>query len=201
MQRKYLKLQRVKVKIAMLNVTNLNVGYGSFQALFNIDIDVRAGEAVAVIGPNGAGKTTLMRAISGLMPVKSGAINMEGTDVTKTPAHDIVKLGIAHVPEHRRLFPRMSVEDNLRMGSYAPQFRANYHKRLDFVYSLFPRMQERRNQLAGTMSGGEQQMCAIGRALMSDPKILLMDEPSAGLAPVRVQQVFDLINKITQHFD
>ena len=118
MQRKYLKLQRVKVKIAMLNVTNLNVGYGSFQALFNIDIDVKAGEAVAVIGPNGAGKTTLMRAISGLMPVKSGAINMEGTDVTKTPAHDIVKLGIAHVPEHRRLFPRMSVEDNLRMGSY-----------------------------------------------------------------------------------
>ena len=196
MQKKYLKLQRVKVKIAMLNVTNLNVGYGSFQALFNIDIDVNAGEAVAVIGPNGAGKTTLMRAISGLMPVKSGVINMEGTDVTKTPAHDIVKLGIAHVPEHRRLFPRMSVEDNLRMGSYAPQFRANYHKRLDFVYSLFPRMQERRNQLAGTMSGGEQQMCAIGRALMSDPKILLMDEPSAGLAPVIVQQVFDLINKI-----
>ena len=109
---------------------------------------------------------------------------------------DIVKLGIAHVPEHRRLFPRMSVEDNLRMGSYAPQFRANYNKRLEFVYSLFPRMQERRNQLAGTMSGGEQQMCAIGRALMSDPKILLMDEPSAGLAPVIVQQVFDLINKI-----
>ena len=126
MQKKYLKLQRVKVKTVMLNVTNLNVGYGSFQALFNIDIDVKAGEAVAVIGPNGAGKTTLMRAISGLMPVKKGAINMEGTDVTKTPAHDIVKLGIAHVPEHRRLFPRMSVEDNLRMGSYAPQFRANY---------------------------------------------------------------------------
>ena len=155
MQKKYLKLQRVKVKIVMLNVTNLNAGYGSFQALFDIDIDVKAGEAVAVIGPNGAGKTTLMRAISGLMPVKSGVINMEGTDVTKTPAHDIVKLGIAHVPEHRRLFPRMSVEDNLRMGSYAPQFRANYHKRLDFVYSLFPRMQERRNQLAGTMSGAE----------------------------------------------
>ena len=137
MQRKYLKLQRVKVKIAMLNVTNLNVGYGSFQALFNIDIDVKAGEAVAVIGPNGAGKTTLMRAISGLMPVKSGNIDMEGTEVTKTPAHDIVKLGIAHVPEHRRLFPRMSVEDNLRMGSYAPQFRANYHKRLILYIHYF----------------------------------------------------------------
>jgi branched-chain amino acid transport system ATP-binding protein len=180
----------------MLNVSNLNAGYGSFQALFDIDIKVNAGEAVAVIGPNGAGKTTLMRAISGLIPTKSGNINMEGTDVIKTPSHDIVKLGIAHVPEHRRLFPRMTVEDNLRMGAYSPQFRDNYHKRLDFVYSLFPRMQERKNQYAGTMSGGEQQMCAIGRALMSDPKILLMDEPSAGLAPVIVQQVFELIKKI-----
>jgi branched-chain amino acid transport system ATP-binding protein len=179
----------------MLNVSNLNAGYGSFQALFDIDIKVNAGEAVAVIGPNGAGKTTLMRAISGLIPTKSGNINMEGTDVIKTPSHDIVKLGIAHVPEHRRLFPRMTVEDNLRMGAYSPQFRDNYHKRLDFVYSLFPRMQERKNQYAGTMSGGEQQMCAIGRALMSDPKILLMDEPSAGLAPVIVQQVFELIKK------
>ena len=180
----------------MLNVSSLNAGYGSFQALFDIDIKVNAGEAVAVIGPNGAGKTTLMRAISGLITVKSGNINMEGTDVIKTPSHDIVKLGIAHVPEHRRLFPRMTVEDNLRMGAYAPQFRANYQKRLDFVYSLFPRMEERKNQYAGTMSGGEQQMCAIGRALMSDPKILLMDEPSAGLAPVIVQQVFELIKKI-----
>jgi len=180
----------------MLDVSSLNAGYGSFQALFDIDIKVNAGEAVAVIGPNGAGKTTLMRAISGLIPVKSGKINMEGTDVIKTPSHDIVKLGIAHVPEHRRLFPRMTVEDNLRMGAYSPQFRANYHNRLDFVYSLFPKMQERKNQYAGTMSGGEQQMCAIGRALMSDPKILLMDEPSAGLAPVIVQQVFELIKKI-----
>lgn len=180
----------------MLDVSSLNAGYGSFQALFDIDIKVNAGEAVAVIGPNGAGKTTLMRAISGLITVKSGNINMEGTDVIKTPSHDIVKLGIAHVPEHRRLFPRMTVEDNLRMGAYATQFRANYQKRLDFVYSLFPRMEERKNQYAGTMSGGEQQMCAIGRALMSDPKILLMDEPSAGLAPVIVQQVFELIKKI-----
>ena len=180
----------------MLNVSNLSAGYGSFQALFDINIKVNAGEAVAVIGPNGAGKTTLMRAISGLIPVKDGKIHMEGTDVIKTPSHDIVKLGVAHVPEHRRLFPRMSVEDNLRMGAFSPQFRANFQKRLNFVYSLFPKMQERRNQYAGTMSGGEQQMCAIGRALMSDPKILLMDEPSAGLAPVIVQQVFELIKKI-----
>ena len=180
----------------MLNVSNLSAGYGSFQALFDINIKVNAGEAVAVIGPNGAGKTTLMRAISGLIPVKDGKIHMEGTDVIKTPSHDIVKLGVAHVPEHRRLFPRMSVEDNLRMGAFSPQFRANYQNRLNFVYSLFPKMQERRNQYAGTMSGGEQQMCAIGRALMSDPKILLMDEPSAGLAPFIVQQVFELIKKI-----
>ena len=145
----------------MLDVSSLNAGYGSFQALFDIDIKVNAGEAVAVIGPNGAGKTTLMRAISGLITVKSGNINMEGTDVIKTPSHDIVKLGIAHVPEHRRLFPRMTVEDNLRMGAYAPQFRANYQKRLDFVYSLFPRMEERKNQYAGTMSGGEQQIVQL----------------------------------------
>ena len=180
----------------MLDVSSLNAGYGSFQALFDININVNAGEAVAVIGPNGAGKTTLMRAISGLIPVKDGKIHMEGTDIIRTPSHDIVKLGIAHVPEHRRLFPRMSVEDNLRMGAFSPQFRTNFQNRLNFVYSLFPKMQERRNQYAGTMSGGEQQMCAIGRALMSDPKILLMDEPSAGLAPVIVQQVFELIKKI-----
>ena len=180
----------------MLELKNISVQFGGIKALSDVSFKVEKNTLFSIIGPNGAGKTTLMRAISGLMPVKSGNIDMEGTEVTKTPAHDIVKLGIAHVPEHRRLFPRMSVEDNLRMGSYAPQFRANYNKRLEFVYSLFPRMQERRNQLAGTMSGGEQQMCAIGRALMSDPKILLMDEPSAGLAPVIVQQVFDLIKKI-----
>ncbi len=180
----------------MLKISKLNAGYGSFQALFDIDIQVNSGEAVAVIGPNGAGKTTLMRAVSGLIPIKSGSLDMEGINLISTPSHDIVKLGIAHVPEHRRLFPRMTVEDNMRMGAFAPQFREKYSERLEFVYELFPRMKERRNQLAGTMSGGEQQMCAIGRALMSDPKILLMDEPSAGLAPVIVQQVFELIDKI-----
>ncbi|MGI9424148.1 MAG: ABC transporter ATP-binding protein [Hyphomicrobiaceae bacterium] len=180
----------------MLTLRNVDAGYGGFQALFDISLDVNAGEAVAVIGPNGAGKTTLMRVISGLIPATRGEIMMEGTSILDTPPHNVVSLGVAHVPENRRLFARMTVEDNLRMGCYAPQFRARFQERLDFVYTLFPRMKERRSQLAGTMSGGEQQMCAIGRALMSDPKILLMDEPSAGLAPVIVQQVFDLIRTI-----
>jgi branched-chain amino acid transport system ATP-binding protein len=149
-----------------------------------------------VIGPNGAGKTTLMRVISGLIRPRAGAISMEGTDVLKTPEHRIVSLGIAHVPENRRLFPRLTVQDNLKMGAFMPEARARYAERLAFVFDLFPRMKERRNQLAGTMSGGEQQMCAIGRALMSDPKLLLLDEPSAGLAPVVVQQVFELVKRI-----
>ena len=180
----------------MLTLEGVDAGYGSFQALFDISLNVNAGEAVAVIGPNGAGKTTLMRVISGLIPATKGKITMEGTSVLDTKPHEIVSLGIAHSPEHRRLFPRMTVEDNLRMGCFAPQFRARFEERRDLVYELFPRMKERRDQLAGTMSGGEQQMCAIGRALMSDPKILLMDEPSAGLAPVIVQQVFELIKRI-----
>jgi branched-chain amino acid transport system ATP-binding protein len=180
----------------MLELRSVDAGYGTFQALFGVSLDVKAGEAVGVIGPNGAGKTTLMRAISGLIRPRAGAISMQGIDVLKTPEHRIVSLGIAHVPEHRRLFPRLSVEDNLRMGAFMPQARARYAERLAFVFDLFPRMQERRNQLAGTMSGGEQQMCAIGRALMSDPKLLLLDEPSAGLAPVVVQQVFELVKRI-----
>jgi branched-chain amino acid transport system ATP-binding protein len=157
---------------------------------------VNAGEAV--IGPNGAGKTTLMRVISGLIPARAGSMSMEGEDLVTTPPHHIVELGIAHLPENRRLFPRMSVEDNLRMGAFIPAARAKFEERLEFVYSLFPRMKERRTQLAGTMSGGEQQMCAIGRALMSEPKLLLLDEPSAGLAPVIVQRIFELIGEIRQ---
>jgi len=180
----------------MLALNNVDAGYGGFQALFDVSLEVNAGEAVAVIGPNGAGKTTLMRVISGLIPAKSGTITMQGTSVLDAPAHDIVSMGVAHVPENRRLFARMSVEDNLRMGCFAPQFRARFEERKAFVYELFPRMLERRDQMAGTLSGGEQQMCAIGRALMSDPKILLMDEPSAGLAPVIVQQVFALVERI-----
>jgi branched-chain amino acid transport system ATP-binding protein len=180
----------------MLQLRNIDAGYGSFQALFGVSLEVNAGEAVAVIGPNGAGKTTLMRVISGLIRATGGSMHMEGTDLAATPAHRIVELGIAHVPENRRLFARMTIEDNLRMGAYIPAARPKFRERLDVVYQLFPRLLERRNQLAGTMSGGEQQMCAIGRALMSEPKLLLLDEPSAGLAPVIVQQVFAFVQRI-----
>ena len=180
----------------MLELKSVDAGYGTFQALFGVSLDVKAGEAVGVIGPNGAGKTTLMRVISGLIRPRAGAISMEGVDILKTPEHRIVSLGIAHVPENRRLFPRLTVEDNLKMGAFMPEARPRYAERLAFVFDLFPRMKERRSQLAGTLSGGEQQMCAIGRALMSDPKLLLLDEPSAGLAPVVVQQVFELVKRI-----
>jgi branched-chain amino acid transport system ATP-binding protein len=180
----------------VLKLRSVDAGYGSFQALFGVNLDVEAGEAVGVIGPNGAGKTTLMRVISGLIRPGAGAISMQGVDILKTPEHRIVSLGIAHVPENRRLFPRLTVEDNLKMGAFTPEARARYVERQAFVFDLFPRMKERRNQLAGTMSGGEQQTCAIGRALMSDPKLLLLDEPSAGLAPVVVQQVFELVKRI-----
>ncbi len=182
----------------MLTLSEVDAGYGSFQALFGIDLEVKAGEAVGVIGPNGAGKTTLMRVISGLVRPTAGAIAMEGANVLATPPHRIVSLGIAHVPENRRLFPRLSVEDNLKMGAFMPEARPKHDQRLAFVFELFPRLKERRHQMAGTMSGGEQQMCAIGRALMSDPKLLLLDEPSAGLAPVVVQQVFELVKRIRE---
>ena len=180
----------------MLELSNLDAGYGGFQALFGITMSVKAGEAVAVIGSNGAGKTTLLRVISGLLPASSGAMTMEGTALRETPAHKIIETGIAHVPEGRRLFPRLSVENNLRIGAYIPAARQKFAERLDQVYTLFPRLKERRAQLAGTLSGGEQQMCAIARALMSGPKLVLLDEPSMGLAPVIVAQVFDLVRRI-----
>jgi branched-chain amino acid transport system ATP-binding protein len=180
----------------MLELRSIDAGYGGFQALFDVSLEVRAGEAVAVIGPNGAGKTTLMRVISGLIRPMGGSMAMEGVNLADTPAHRIVELGIAHVPENRRLFARMTVEDNLRMGAFIPAARQKFRERLDFVYQLFPRLRERRVQFAGTLSGGEQQMCAIGRALMSEPRLLLLDEPSAGLAPVIVQQVFALVQRI-----
>lgn len=182
----------------MLDLKGINAGYGSFQALFDISLTVNAGEAVSVIGPNGAGKTTLMRVISGMTAPFSGEMEMEGKSLSSFPPHQIVELGIAHVPENRRLFPGMTVEDNLKLGAFAKTARGESSKNLEFVYELFPRMKERRSQLAGTMSGGEQQMCAIGRAIMSGPKLLLMDEPSAGLAPVVVQQVFSLVRRIRE---
>jgi len=180
----------------MLRVAGVSAGYGSFQALFDVSLEVNAGEAVAVIGPNGAGKTTLLRVISRLIEPRSGDLQMEGRRYNDAAAHEVIGLGIAQVPEGRRLFPRLTVEDNLRMGAFTPAARAQYGQRLEFVYDLFPKMKERRGQLAGTMSGGEQQMCAIGRALMSGPKLLLLDEPSAGLAPVIVQSIFALMKRI-----
>ncbi len=180
----------------MLSLAALSAGYGSFQVLFDVSLEVPRGEAVGVIGPNGAGKTTLMRVISGLVQRSTGAMKLEGRSIGGLPAHRMVEQGIAHVPENRRLFPRLTVEDNLRIGAYLPRARRKCAEQLDRVYKLFPRLKDRREQLAGTLSGGEQQMCAIGRALMSDPKLLLMDEPSAGLAPLVVAQVFDLVHRI-----
>jgi branched-chain amino acid transport system ATP-binding protein len=181
----------------MLTVQGLSAGYGGFQALFDVSLEVKSGETVAVIGPNGAGKTTLLRAISRLIDASSGEVSMEGRRLNDVPAHDVIGYGIAHVPEHRRLFPRLTVEDNLRMGAFTPAARARFHERLELVYRHFPRMRERRDQAAGTLSGGEQQMCAIGRALMSGPKLLLLDEPSAGLAPVVVQSTFEVIRQMS----
>jgi branched-chain amino acid transport system ATP-binding protein len=180
----------------MLSLGAISAGYGSFQVLFDVSLEVPRGEAVGVIGPNGAGKTTLMRVISGLVQRYTGAMKLEGRSIGGLPAHRMVEQGIAHVPENRRLFPRLTVEDNLRIGAYLPRARRQCAEQLDRVYKLFPRLKDRREQLAGTLSGGEQQMCAIGRALMSDPKLLLMDEPSAGLAPLVVAQVFDLVHRI-----
>ena len=178
----------------MLRVANVSAGYGGFQALFDVSVDVNAGESVAVIGPNGAGKTTLLRLISKLIMPTSGDVFFNGNSLATVAAHEVVARGIAQVPENRRLFPRLTAEENLRMGAFTA--RDKYPERLEQVYALFPRLKERRSQLAGTMSGGEQQMCAIGRALMSGPKLLLLDEPSAGLAPVVVQSIFELVRRI-----
>ena len=180
----------------MLELNNVDAGYGAFQALFDVSMTVRAGEAVAVIGSNGAGKTTLLRVISGLLPAAGGEMTMEGVSLRTIAPHRIVEAGIAHVPESRRLFPRLSVESNLKMGAFIPAARARFAERLAYAYGLFPRLKERRMQLAGTLSGGEQQMCAIARALMSGPKLVLLDEPSMGLAPVIVAQVFELVRRI-----
>src|SRR5436309_7397140 len=188
--------RRVTSAAPMLELKLIRAGYGSFPALFDVSLEVRQGEAVGVIGPNGAGKTTLMRVVSGLLRPSGGTIVMEGVDLARTASHRIVELGIAHVPESRRLFPRMTVEDDLKMGGFTPAARPGFRQRLAVVYELFPRLAERREQLAGSMSGGEQQMCAIGRALMSEPKLLLLDEPSAGLAPVIVEQLFELVKRL-----
>ncbi|MGH8707383.1 MAG: ABC transporter ATP-binding protein [Burkholderiales bacterium] len=181
----------------MLSLANVSAGYGTFQALFDVSLEVKAGETVAVIGPNGAGKTTLLRVISKLIDAAKGELQMEGRSLNAVPSHEVIDYGIAHVPENRRLFPKLSVEDNLKMGAFPAAARAHFAERVERVYTLFPRMKERRRQAAGTLSGGEQQMCAIGRALMSGPKLLLLDEPSAGLAPVVVQSIFEVVRKMS----
>lgn len=181
-----------------LELSGIHAGYGDFQALFGIGLRVDPGEAVGVVGPNGAGKTTLLRVISGLIRPTAGTLRFGGQDLARTPPHLLPALGIAHVPENRRLFPHLTVEENLKVGAFSPAARAHFAERRDRVYDLFPKMKQRRHQLAGTMSGGEQQMCAIGRALMCAPRILLLDEPSAGLAPIVVQQVFDLVRRIRE---
>ena len=180
----------------MLLLTDVSAGYGSFQALFGVSLEVKAGESVAVIGPNGAGKTTLLRAISKLIELTAGEVTMQGRSLKRVAPHEVIAHGISQVPENRRLFPRLTVEENLKMGAFLPAARNKFAQRREFVYSLFPRMGERRAQLAGTLSGGEQQMCAIGRALMSGPKLLLLDEPSAGLAPVVVQSIMQMVKRI-----
>jgi len=185
----------------MLELKSVRAGYGSFQALFDVSLEVRRGEAVGVIGPNGAGKTTLMRVVSGLIRPTSGSIVMDGIDLAATPPHRIVELGVAHVPESRRLFARMTVEDNLKMGGFVPAARPKFRRQLDLVYELFPRLRERRRQLAGSLSGGEQQMLALARALMSAPRILLIDEPSVGLAPILVSRTIDKIKELQERFE
>ena len=175
----------------MLSLATVSASYGSFQALFGVSLEVSRGEAVGVIGPNGAGKTTLMRVISGILPMRQGEMTLEGHSIGGMPAHRVVEQGIAHVPENRRLFPRLSVEENLRVGAFIPSARARFSERLDWVFDLFPRLKDRRNQLAGTMSGGEQQMLAIGRALMAEPRLLLVDELSLGLMPKMVDLCFE----------
>ena len=182
----------------MLTLTGITAGYGQFTALWDVSLRVDAGEAVAVVGPNGAGKTTLLRVISGVIPPRSGDLAFEGVGLAGRPAHEIVAHGIAHVPEGRRLFPALTVGDNLKMGAYLPRGRQAYRQSLERVYGLFPVLAERRQQRAGSLSGGEQQMLAIGRALMSRPKLILLDEPSMGLAPVMVLRVFELIRRIRE---
>ena len=180
----------------LLSVQNIDVFYGPIQALFSVSLEVEEGEIVTLIGANGAGKSTLLRTISGLLKPRAGSIYFENEDLTKKSSIEIVKSGISHVPEGRRVFPEMTVLENLELGAYVRKDRSEIEKDLKTVFERFPRLYERRNQLAGTLSGGEQQMLAIGRALMSRPRLLLLDEPSMGLAPILVSEIFEIIKEI-----
>jgi branched-chain amino acid transport system ATP-binding protein len=180
----------------ILELREVHTYYGSIHALKGVSLTVNDGEIVTLLGANGAGKTTTLRSINGLNRPRQGTIRFQGREITTTAAHEIVKRGIAQSPEGRRLFPRMSVIENLEMGAFQRSDRSEIRSDMDRVFELFPRLHERRNQKAGTMSGGEQQMCAIGRALMARPKLLLLDEPSLGLAPIFVERIFDIIRQI-----
>ena len=178
----------------MLKVVNMNAYYGNIYAIKDVSFEVGAGEIVTLIGANGAGKSTILKTVSGLMRSKTGSISFEDREISSAPAHEIVKQGLAHVPEGRRVFLRMTIRENLEMGSFTR--RADMNDRLENVMTRFPRLRERSKQVAGTLSGGEQQMLAIGRALMSQPRLLMMDEPSMGLAPILVEQIFEIIKEL-----
>jgi branched-chain amino acid transport system ATP-binding protein len=182
----------------LLVIENLEVRYGVTQVLWGISFAVVRGQVTCIIGANGAGKTTTLNAIAGVLPTRSGRILLGGEDITRIPPHERVKRHISLVPEGRQLWPGMSVEDNLLMGCYLPALRSKAHAGLGRVYDLFPRLKERRHQLAGTLSGGEQQMCAIGRGLMSEPQLLMLDEPSLGLAPILIEEIFQLVSDIAK---
>jgi branched-chain amino acid transport system ATP-binding protein len=182
----------------ILRLDDVHTFYGSIHALKGISLEVREREIVTLIGANGAGKSTTLRSINGLNHPRHGRIEFAGRDITNEPPHDVVKMGISQSPEGRKLFPRMSVRENLEMGAFQRSDRASFKEDLDRVYSLFPRLAERQHQKAGTMSGGEQQMCAMGRALMAKPKLLLLDEPSMGLAPIFVERIFEIVREINE---
>lgn len=184
--------------MAMLTVTDLQVYYGVIQAIKGISFSVNQGEVIALIGANGAGKTTTLHTVTGLIQPRAGKIEFEGKDITKMPAHKIVSLGMAHVPEGRRIFQQLTVLDNLKLGAYTRKDKKKIADTLEMVYRRFPRLEERKKQIAGTLSGGEQQMLAMGRALMSEPKIIVMDEPSMGLSPLFVTEIFDIIREISE---
>ena len=183
--------------MSMLEVNDLQVYYGMIHAIKGVSFHVNEGEIVTLIGANGAGKTTILHTITGLIAPKGGQVVFEGKDITKTPAHKIVELGMAHVPEGRRVFAQLSVYQNLKMGAYTRSDKNEIEESLEMVYKRFPRLEERKNQMAGTLSGGEQQMLAMGRALMSKPRIILMDEPSMGLSPILVNEIFDIIQSVS----
>jgi branched-chain amino acid transport system ATP-binding protein len=182
----------------ILELEDVNVYYGAIHAVKGISLQVREGEIVTLIGANGAGKSTTLRAINGLNHARGGRITFQGQDITSSAPHEVISRGIAHAPEGRRLFPRMSVLENLEMGAFQREDRSTYREDLERVFELFPRLKERRSQKAGTLSGGEQQMCAIGRALMARPKLLLLDEPSMGLAPIFVERIFEIVVEINK---